>query len=82
MHLQPRIPLQEYPPCPLRSAEAWILDFYMVSGNSTGHKYTHGLQHQHMPRTSAGSPVSIWPLDINIAFCQSLGHRQNGLWEK
>lgn len=55
--------------CP-QSVGIWIMDFHMVSGNSMDRGHPHGLQCQHMPRTSAWSLVAIQIMDINVIVTQ------------
>lgn len=46
-------------------------------GKSRDHGLPHGLWHQRMPGTSAGSPKVVQTMDINTALCRSTGHRHH-----
>lgn len=39
----------------------------MVTGDSADLKIPHGLQHQHVPRTSTWSPVAVQTMGIYMA---------------
>lgn len=53
----------------------------MVSGDTVDHRHSLGPWHQHVPLTSAWSPVSLQTTDINRALCCCMSHHDS-VWRQ